>query len=154
MFYWLMPLCNFLSEEHLPFAITAFLILAFTFHPPMLLILYPCKVFKRCLNCCSERQQHALRTFVEAFQGCYKTEEWDFRSMSGVCLLLRFVLIIVNIDHELGWLLRALMLLSLSVLTLIVLPYKKSYMNVLDGLLLAACIGFFFALLLITFLQN
>jgi len=143
---------QFLSEEHLPFAITAFLILAFTFLPPMLLILYPCKVFKRCRNCCSERQQHALRTFVEAFQGCYKTGEWDFRSMSGVYLLLRFVLIIVNIDHELGWLLRALMLLSLSILTLIVQPYKKSYMNVLDGLLLAV-LGLL-VLLLITFLQN
>ena len=56
--------------------------------------------------------------------------------MSGVYFLLRFVLIIVSNDHELGWLLRALMLLSLSVLTLIVQPYKKSYMNVLDGLLL------------------
>jgi len=70
--------------------------------------------------------------------------------MSGVYLLLRFVLIIVNIDHELGWLLRALMLLSLSILTLIVQPYKKNYMNVLDGLLLAVLV--FFAQLLFTFL--
>ena len=62
--------------------------------------------------------------------------------MSGVYLLLRFVLIVVNIDHELGWLLRALMLLSLSILTLIVQPYKKSHMNVLDGLLLAV-LGFY-----------
>jgi len=52
--------------------------------------------------------------------------------------------------QQIGWLLRALMFLSLSILTLILRPYKKSYMNVLDGLLLAL-LGFLI-LLLVTFL--
>jgi len=41
------------------------------------------------------------------------------------------------------------MFLSLSILILIVQPYKKSYMNVLDGLLLA--LFGFLILLVITF---
>ena len=59
--------------------------------------------------------------------------------MSGVYLLFRFVLILDNYHMvpQVGWLLRTLMVLSLSTLILIVQPYKKSYMNVLDGLLLA-----------------
>ena len=146
---------RFLSEEHLPFAIFAFLIFLLLLLPPLLLILYPCKVFSRCLNCCCRRRWHALHTFVEAFQGCYKngvSEGWDFRSMSGVYMLLRYVLLFVRYRMllQIGWLLRALMFLSLSTLILAVQPYKKSYMNVMDGLLLAL-MGFL-SLLLVTFL--
>ena len=145
---------RFLSEEHLPFAIIALLILVFTFLPPLLLIFYSCKVFNRCLNHCSKRQWLVLRTFVEAFQGCYRdgvTGGWDFRSMSGVYLLLRLILFLANyhVGHQIGWLLRALMLLGSSTFILIVQPYKKNYMNVLDGLLLGL-LGFL-SLLLITF---
>ena len=145
---------RFLSEEHLPFAIIAFLILVFTFLPPLLLIFYPCKVFNRCLNHCSKRRWLVLRTFVEAFQECYRdgvTGGWDFRSMSGVYLLLRLILFLANyhVPLQIGWLLRALMLLGSSMFILIVQPYKKNYMNVLDGLLLGL-LGFM-TLLLITF---
>ena len=145
---------HYLSEEHLPFAITSILILFFLLLPPLLLIFYPCKVFNRCLNCCHMRRWHTLHTFVEVFQGCYKdgvTGGWDFRSISGVYLLFRFVLLMsIHMVHQIGWLLRALMFLSLSILILIVQPYKKSYMNVLDGLLLALLE--FLTLLLVTFL--
>ena len=72
--------------------------------------------------------------------------------MSGIYLLFRFVLILGNhhMVPEIGWLLRTVMFLSLSILVLIVQPYKKSYMNVLDGLLLAL-LGFV-TLLIVTFL--
>jgi len=128
---------QYLNREHLPFAIAAFLILVFTFLPPLLLIFYPCKIFQRCLNCCSDRKQHALRTFVEAFQGSYKTGGWDFRPMSGVYLLLRFAIFLVSVVHNLCWILHALLFLSTSLFILIVQPYKKHYMDVLDALLLA-----------------
>ena len=147
---------KYLSKKHLPFAIISFLVFGFTSLPPLLLIFYPCKVFKRCLNCCHKRRWHALHTFVEAFQGCYKdgvTGGWDLRSMSGVYLLFRVVLVLDNyhkiMEPQIGWLLHTLMFLSLSILTLIVQPYKKSYMSVLDGLLLAL-LGFL-TLLIATF---
>ena len=72
--------------------------------------------------------------------GCYKdgvTEQLDLRSMSRIYLLILCVLIInYHILHSIGWLLRAIMFLSLSMLILIVQPHNKSYLNVLDGLLL------------------
>ena len=144
---------KFLGEEHLPFAIIAYCVISFTLIPPLLLIFYPCNIFKKCLNRCSARRWHALHIFVEAFQGCYKdgvTGGWDLRSMSGVYLLFRFLLLIANcnIGNKIGWLLRALMFLSLSILVLIVQPYKKTYMNVADGLLLAL-LGFLTLVLVI-----
>jgi len=66
-------------------------------------------------------------------------------------MLFHVALVIVKYHAEqIGWLLRVLMFLSLSILIIILQPYKKSYMNVLDGLLLAL-MGFL-TLLLVTFL--
>jgi len=72
--------------------------------------------------------------------------------MSGIYLLFCFILMMINyhILHSIGWLLCAIVFLSLSMLILIVQPYKKRYMNVLDVLLLGL-IGFL-TLLLVTFL--
>ena len=66
-------------------------------------------------------------------------------------MLLRYVFLLMNYQvlPQIGWLLRALMFLSLSILILAVQPYKKSYMNLLDGLLLA--LSGVLTLLLITF---
>ena len=54
-------------------------------------------------------------------------------------MLFRFALVIANYYsvNQYAWLLCALMFLSLSILVLIVQPYKKGFMNVVDGLLLA-----------------
>ena len=54
-------------------------------------------------------------------------------------MLLRYVLLLLNyrMVPQIGWLLRTLLLLSLSMLILALQPYKKSYMNLLDSLLIA-----------------
>jgi len=59
--------------------------------------------------------------------------------MSGVYMLFHCVLVVTKYLEltQIGWLLWLVMFLSLSILILIVQPYKKNYMNVLDGLLLA-----------------
>ena len=78
---------GFFSDKHFPFAIIAILILVFVLLPPLLLIFYPCNLFSRCFNCYHKRRWHAIHTFFEAFQGCYKEEVtggWDLRSMSGI----------------------------------------------------------------------
>jgi len=54
--------------------------------------------------------------------------------------------------NQYAWLLCALMFLSLSILVLIVQPYKKGYMNVVDRLLLAE-LGFL-TVLIATFLYT
>ena len=70
---------HYLSEEHLPFAIIAILILIFILLPPFLPIFYPCKIFNRCLNCCHNRRWHALHTFVETFHGYYRDGVTELR---------------------------------------------------------------------------
>ena len=143
----------YLSVEHLPFAIIAFLVLFLVSLPPLLLIFYPCKIINRCRY---KRRWHALRTFVEAFHGCYKngvTGGWDFRSGSGVHMLNRFGVVIANycsVNPQNAWLLCALWFVTSSILILIMQPFKKSYMSVADALLLAL-LGFL-ALLVVTFL--
>jgi len=147
---------RFLSEEHLPFAITAIVILVFTIVPPLLLIFYSCKIFNRCLNCCSERRWLVLHIFVEAFQGCSKMESLEDgifdQCLGSICFFVSYSSLPTTIIMvpQIGWLLRTLMFLGLSIFILIVQPYKKSYMNVLDSLLLAL-LGFL-TLLLITFM--
>ena len=67
-------------------------------------------------------------------------------------MLFRLAVVIVNYYsvNQHAWLLCALWFLSSSILILIVQPFKKSYMNVLDALLLAL-LGFL-TLLIATFL--
>ena len=87
---WVDAAMHYSSDKHLPFAITAYLTLFFISLPPIHLILYPCKAFKRCPNCCHNKRWHAMHTFVEAFYGYYKdgvTGGWDFQSMSGIYTL-------------------------------------------------------------------
>ena len=58
--------------------------------------------------------------------------------MSGIYMLFHFIVVIVSchILYQICWLVCTLIVLRLSMPILIVQPYKKSYMNVLDGLLL------------------
>jgi len=60
--------------------------------------------------------------------------------MSGIYIMLIRIVVVIfhyHVGGHQGWLLHALTFMSLSILTLILQPYKKSYMNVLDALLLA-----------------
>ena len=75
----------YFSTEHLPFAILGiFILTTFIVLPVLVLLLYPTRVFQRCIGCCSTRW-HALDAFVDAFQGCYKngtngTPDWQYFS--------------------------------------------------------------------------
>ena len=58
------------SEDHLRFAIfSVCIVLVLVVLPIFLLILYPTRIFKKCITCCRFRRWHALHTFMEAFQG-------------------------------------------------------------------------------------
>jgi len=94
---------------------------------------------------------HLLKHFMDAIKMEY-LEDGIYRSMSGVYMLFRCVLVVMSYLalSRIGWLLWELIFLSLSMLILIVQPYKKSYMNVLDGLLLVL-MGFG-TLFIVTFL--
>ena len=84
------------STEHLPFALLAISIFAiFTVLPVLILLLYPTRVFQKCIGSCSTRW-HALDAFVDAFQGYYKdgtngTPDW--RYFSGLYMIFRILAI-------------------------------------------------------------
>ena len=86
----------YFSTEHLPFALLAIFISAtFIAFPVLILLLYPTRLFQRCIGCCSTRW-HALDAFVDAFQGYYKdgtngTPDW--RYFSGLYLIFRILVV-------------------------------------------------------------
>ena len=142
------PTWAYFGKEHLPFAITAiFIIFVFVGLPPLLLIVYPTRIFRKCFGCCGLRRWHALRAFMETFQGCYKDGTGgtrDYRSLSGLYLLIRIIFIlqfstsiIVEQYAGLAWLYGGILLFALSVFFSVVRPYKRNYMNTVESLLLA-----------------
>ena len=135
------------SKEHLPFAVISICVgLVFIAFPTFLLILYPTRVFRKCITCCGFRRWHALHTFMEAFQGQYKdgtNGTRDFRIVSALYLIFRIAVLLEYLcgshdrgNHAHGWLTTAVALASTSLFFAIVRPYKVIYLNAIDSLLL------------------
>ena len=87
---------EYFGREHLPFGIIALLVfLVFNLLPTMLLCLYPCECFQRCLNKLGLRCGK-LHILMDSFQGCYKdgtNGTRDCRYFAGLSLWLRIVLL-------------------------------------------------------------
>ena len=86
---------DYFSKEHLPYGITAILILLiFNIFPFLLLFFYPMRCFQRALNHFGFSHL-ALHTFVDSFTGCYKdgTEPGtrDCRYFASLLLLIRIL---------------------------------------------------------------
>ena len=83
---------EYFGSQHLPFAIIAIIIMiVFLILPTLLLFLYPCRCFQRILNR-FHINFHALRVFMDVFQGPYKdgtNNSRDLRYFAGVFFLLR-----------------------------------------------------------------
>ena len=74
----------YLSREHLPYFIIAIAMsLIFNIIPLLLLCIYPCRCFRRCLNSTGFQHQ-VLHTFMDSFQGCYKHKPLNFRGFTAV----------------------------------------------------------------------
>ena len=125
---------EYFSVQHLPFALLALVAgLLFVVLPFLLLLLYPCSCFHRCLECLGLRFQ-ALHIFMDAFQGCYRTSPHDLRWFSVLYLILRFVLLLSTY-----WFISFYyfpfnaFVLTLSILLFALFrPYKKNLHNNLD----------------------
>ena len=142
------PTVQWYSEDHLPFAGVSFCVgLLFIVLPTVLLLLFPTRVFRKCITCCRFRRWHALHTFVEAFQGQYKdgtNSTRDFRMVSALYLIFRIGVLLAYLstqrnidDHAFGWLTTAVVLVSTSLFFAIVRPYKVNYFNAIDSIILA-----------------
>ena len=113
------------------------------FLPVFLLLFYQTRLFqlcigRRCSRCVS--LQLTLKTFMDAFQGCYRDRtdgKLDCRFVSGLYLLLRVCLSITYAAQ--GSPFQAMILVVITSLLIAILrPYKKQYSfyNIADPVLL------------------
>ena len=140
------PTVKFFHSQHIPYAVFAlFIIIVFVLLPPLLLLLYPTRLFKKCLNCCRFQRWDILQVVADIFQGWYKdgTEGTrDFRAVSALYFLLRimlssvFILLMFVSYNPYGWYTFGLFHIFLGVFFFVAKPYKKNWMNYIDGLLI------------------
>jgi hypothetical protein len=139
------PGINYFEGEHLPYAlISIFIVLLMILPPVLLLILYPIKVFRLLLFKCrlSTRTLATLNIFVEKYYSCYRDGTdggKDMRSLASVYFILRWIVIFIFQLTSLSTSLTFAIVLytSYGILIALVRPYKKTYMNVIDTLIMA-----------------
>ena len=132
---------EYFGKEHLPYGVTAIVVLlVFIICPLLLLCLYPCRCFQKCLNHC-RLQCLMLRTFMDAFQGCYKdgtNGTRDCRYLAGVYLVVRiasFAAYAVSLQN-LYFQIIGIIPLMFALLIVLVQPYKSRVYNVVDTVFL------------------
>ena len=138
---------EYFGTDHLPFAMLAiFMFVTFNLMPLLLLSLYPCQCFQSCLNCCRLNSQ-VLRTFMDAFQGCYKFEPYDCRYWSAFYLFLRIAILCIFAYTKSGYflLVTGILLLPLTSLLVVVRPYRQNVYNNTDVVLFLTVIQICFS---------
>ena len=122
-------------------AIAGCVLVIFIICPTVLLILYPTRLFRRCVTCCRFRRWHALHMFVESFQGQYKdgtNGTRDFRMVSALFLILR-ILILASFHNYSLWVLAGeqfVLLIGAACFYAVVRPYKLNFGNIVDVVIL------------------
>ena len=130
------------SSEHFPYAILAVVILStYIALPPILLFLYPFKIFRKCLRKC-RLNCNVLHTFIDAFQGCYKDGTkgtYDCRYFSAFYFLIRicFISIRLALSYGLHWATVAILFALAAILLASFRPYKRTFYNIIDVLFLS-----------------
>ena len=132
---------KYFSKQHLPYAFLALgVFLTFNVFPVVLLSLYPCQCFQKCLNHCRLGRCPALHIFMDAFQGCYKdgtNGTKDCRWYAAVYLLVRIAFFIVSAIAISDLWLPFVTFVLLIMLTLITTfhPYKSPTFNTVETIL-------------------
>ena len=135
------PSLEWFGEKHLPFALPAIFILCiFVFLPALFLLLYPMKIFQKCLGCCGRRLL-VLHAFADVLQGCYKNGTngtRDCRYFAGLYLIYRIVLLPAvyggSIFGFYDEIVSTVCLVTASLLFLLFHPYKgSSWLNIWDS---------------------
>ena len=124
-------------------AIAVCVLVIFIICPTVLLILYPTRLFRRCVSCCGFRRWHALHMFVESFQGQYKdgtNGTRDFRMVSASFLTLRILILFLFVNHHRSTFhtaeMQVFLFLCASCFHAITRPYKLNFMNNVDIVIL------------------
>ena len=132
---------KYFSKEHFPYFILAIVILLlFNILPVILLCLYPCLWFQKLLTP-SRLRCHALHTFMDVFQGCYKNRSdntCDRRWFASVYFVVRmvFLLVAMNIHSKLLYCVFIAMLMIITALIVgTIQPYNLTIFNAVDAFL-------------------
>ena len=118
-------------------------LLIFNILPPLLLILYPTRAFRYCLSKC-HLNSHTIIIFTDKLQNCYRNGldgGRDMRSFSGFYFYLRLTLHFICLTFQLTLKTHAATSLGVAfftsaVIIALVQPYSKTYMSIIDTLLL------------------
>ena len=127
---------EYFGPQHLPFALLAlFMGFVFVILPFLLLVVYPCRCFQRCLNLVGWRCR-VLHVFMDAFQGSYKTQPHDYRYFSVYYLLLRILLLAQQQIFLSALFFYTSGIISSAVVMIAFQPYKVNAHNKIDAMLL------------------
>ena len=131
---------EYFGKDHIPYALLAlFMVFVFNIFPLVLLCLYPCRCFQRCLNYCNLRCL-TLHIFMDTFNGCYKLKPRDCRYFAALYLLLRIVnhsFILTNAVPPLYYFMTGAALIGMIVYIATIRPHKRLLYTVIDKILLA-----------------
>ena len=106
-------------------------------------VLYPTRLFRKCVSSCGSRRWHALHMFVESFQGQYKdgtNGTRDFRMVSASFLILRLLTMLLFLNHHRlsshTSELQGVIFVCAVCFHAITRPYKLNFMNNVDIVIL------------------
>ena len=125
------PHTEYLSKQHMPYFVLAIAMsFVFNFLPFLLICLYPCACFQKCLNWTGLRHP-TLSLFMDAFQGSYQPEPFYLRSFPAVYMIAQLtnLLIFSTLGFEYYHAAASLMLMVIIFLVAIARPYKNKWHN-------------------------
>ena len=132
----------YFGKDHLPVLVISWFISFFmNILPPLLLVLYPSRVFRLCLSKC-RLNFVSMTIFTDKLLHCYRNSldgGWDMRSFSGFYFLLRLIfhIFLTMLDkfctksQSSG-----ITLIITALIVSVIRPYQRMSMNNVDVLLL------------------
>ena len=142
------PSIRFFHREHIPYAVLSlFVIVVCVLLPPLLLLCYPTRPFRVCLNRCGFKRWDILHLIADVFQGWFKDGTGgtrDYRAVCSLYLLFRFIfgsifvmLVVSNYNaYVYSWCVIGMGHIFIGSFFLVVKPYKKKWMNFIDGIII------------------
>jgi len=128
---------EYFGPEHLPFGILAVvMIIIFNILPILVILFYPYTWFRKIILC--GRFSPTIHTFIESFNGYYKTSPKYYQSFAAAFFVSHFILLLLFNKYRnvtfLFYSMLYLMLLSLAVI--LIRPFKSKFWNKINFALL------------------
>ena len=140
----------YFGRQHLPYVVVCLsVLLVFVIIPGLVLILYPFSVFQHFLNKLPLKLQILMHTFLDTYFGSYKDGtkpgSWDCRWFGSLVFVARILLVICYgcTLNVMGTAIASMLLIVLSILLIVIQPYKSNDRNYIFVIHLLCLAGFF-----------